>query len=425
MKTKETSPLKTRPGWKPARPLPRSTDAILKAPARREQPALKPRPERVAYLDNLKLLLVAVIIAGHGAVAYGSLESAWPYQDVQEAQLAGPTDTALAMVVVAAALFAMGLFFLISGLVTPASVSRTGPRTFARDRLIRLGVPLAAWTLVIWPGAIWAAHLAADETQSFWWQFTHSDPILDTGPLWFVWVLLVYSLAYAAWRQWRPRRSTGDDRGAVSRRTAPLTGRTLVELAAAVSVATVLVRLVFPIASGQIGQSKLFQWPQFVAMFGLGIVAARRGWLDPVPDRIRRGCGFAALGGVAAFLLLAATMAATGVDPDVLTELRFHWAPLALAAIEGPLAVGTSVWLLALAQRRLDRRPGPLGRAMSRSAYAAFLLQGVVLIGLMIALRPIAVPAEVKALAVAGLGVVGSFTLAFALVTRTRLGRIV
>jgi hypothetical protein len=304
-------------------------------------------------------------------------------------------------------------------------VSRKGPRTFARDRLIRLGVPLAAWTLVIWPGAIWAAHLAAGETHSFWWQFTHSDPILDTGPLWFVWVLLVYSLAYAAWRQWRLRRPAGDDGAAGLNRTAPPTGRTIVALAVAVSVATVMVRLVFPIASGQIGQSKLFQWPQFVAMFGLGVVAAQRGWHDPVPDRIRRGCGFAALGGVAAFLLLAATMAATGVDPDVLTDRRFHWAPLALAAIEGPLAVGTSVWLLALAQRRLDRRPGPLGRAMTRSAYAAFLLQGVVLIGLMIALRPIGVPAEVKALVVAGLGVAGSFGLAWALVTRTRLGRVV
>jgi hypothetical protein len=51
-------------------------------------------------------------------------------------------------------------------------------------------------------------------------------------------------------------------------------------------------------------------------MFGLGIVAARHGGLDPVPDRIRRGCGVAVLGGVAAWGLLSATVAATGVDPD-------------------------------------------------------------------------------------------------------------
>jgi hypothetical protein len=397
----------------------------LAVPAHREQPAPKPRRERVAYLDNLKLLLVAVIIAGHGAVAYGTLESAWPYQDVQEVQLGAVSDIGLAMVVIPAALFAMGLFFLISGLVTPGSVSRKGPRTFARDRLIRLGVPLAAWALVIWPGAIWAAHLAAGETHSFWWQFTHSDPVLDTGPMWFVEVLLIYSLAYAAWRYWRPRGTSGEDPTAASHRSAQLSGRTLVALAVGISVATVLVRPVLPAASGQIGQSHLWQWPQFVAMFGLGIVAAQRGWLDPVPERIRRRCGFAALGGLVAFLLVAGAMAVTGVDGGVLFDPGLHWAPLCLAVIEGPLAVGTSVWLLGLAQQRLDRHPGPLARAMARSAYGAFLLQGVVLIGLMIALRPIGVPAEVKALTVAGLGVGGSFALAWVLVTHTRLGRIV
>jgi hypothetical protein len=154
-------------------------------------------------------------------------------------------------------------------------------------------------------------------------------------------------------------------------------------------------------------------------------VAARRGWLDPVPDRIRRRCGFAALGGIVAFALVAAAMAATGVHGHVLFKTGIHWAPLAMAAIEGPLAVGTCVWLLGVAQRRLDRPPGPLGRALARSAYGAFLLQGVVLIGLMIAMRPIDVPAEAKALTVAALGVAGSFALAWILITRTRLARII
>jgi Acyltransferase family len=381
------------------------------------------RRERVAYLDNLKWLLVAVIIAGHGAVAYGDLENAWPYQDIHEAQLAEVTNVALSTVVIAAALFTMGLFFLISGLMTPGSVSRKGPRTFARDRLIRLGVPLAVWTLVLWPGAIWAAHLAIGDTYSFWRQLTHGDPLLDTGPLWFVEVLLIYSLGYAAWRSRRRRRAAGEARRVAADRSAPLSGRALVALAAAISVATVLVRLVFPAGSNQIGQSHLWQWPQFVAMFGLGTVAAQRGWLEPVPARIGRRCGFAALGGLMAFAVLGATMAATGVDGEVLFDLRLHWAPLTLAAIEGPLAVGASVWLLGFAQRRLDRAGG-LRRALARSAYAAFLLQGVVLIGLMIALRPLGVPAEIKALAVAALGVAGSFGLAWVLVTRTRLGRI-
>jgi hypothetical protein len=118
----------TGPGLKPAgSALAQSADAVLEAPARRERP-VPPRGERVRYLDKLKLLMVAVIIAGHGALAYGSLESAWPYQDVQEVQLGKVSDLALSIVVIPAALFVMGLFFLISGLLTPGSVSRKGPR---------------------------------------------------------------------------------------------------------------------------------------------------------------------------------------------------------------------------------------------------------------------------------------------------------
>ena len=419
-----TAATRSRP--KPARStLPHPAESSSEELGHREQPISKGYRKRVAYLDNLKLLLVAVIIAGHGALAYGDLENAWPYQDVREVHLAGITNVTLALVVIPAALFAMGLFFLISGLVTPGSVSRKGPRTFARNRLLRLGVPLLVWTLVIWPGAIWAAHLAAGETHSFWWQLRHADPVLDTGPMWFAEVLLIYSLAYAAWRYWRRHQAAGPDRIAASNRSAPLSARTLVALAAAISLATVLVRPVFPASSGQIGQAHLWQWPQFVVMFGLGIVAAQRSWLDPVPDRIRRVCGLAALGGLAAFLVLAGIMAAVGVDAGVLFDPGLHWAPLALAAIEGPLAVGTSVWLLGLAQRRLSRRPGPLGRAMARSAYGAFLLQGVVLMGLMIAMRPVGLPAEIKALTVACLGVIGSFGLAWVLVTRSPLGRII
>jgi hypothetical protein len=375
----------------------------------------------VAYLDNIKLLMVAAIIAAHGALAYSTLESAWPYQDVQEVGLGEASDLALLLLVIPSALFAMGLFFLVSGLVTPGSCARKGPMVFARDRLLRLGVPLLLWTLIAWPGAIWLAFKAAGDRRSFLDQvLVDSDPPLDPGPMWFVEVLLIYSLAYAMWQALRARRAR--EPGLATAR--PLRGRTLVALALGMSAATILVRPVFPITSAQIGQLKLFQWPQFAAMFGFGVVAASRGWLTPVPARISRGCGIAAIGGVLAFLGLFGISALLGVDDDVVYDTGIHWVPVLLAALEGPLAVGAGVWLLAMAQRHLDRQLGAVGSALSRSAYAAFLLQGVVLLGLMVALRPVGMGAEIKALMAAGLGVAGSFALAWVVVTRTPLGRV-
>jgi hypothetical protein len=126
-------------------------------PAGPKRPVTAPavRRERIAYLDNLKVALVAVIIAGHSTFGYvpasGVWKGSWPYQDVQEVSLGAVSKAIVAIPVLPAALFAMGLFFLIAGLVTPGSVARKGPGRYARDRLVRLGVPLAIWTLGIWP----------------------------------------------------------------------------------------------------------------------------------------------------------------------------------------------------------------------------------------------------------------------------------
>lgn len=92
-----------------------------------------------------------------------------------------------------------------------------------------------------------------------------------------------------------------------------------------------------------------------------------------------------------------------------------------MAAIEGPLAVSMAVWLLATTQRHLDRPPGRRGRALARSSYGAFILQGPVLIALALALRPVSLPADAEAFVVAGAVVAGSFGLAWVLISRAPL----
>jgi hypothetical protein len=97
--------------------------------------------------------------------------------------------------------------------------------------------------------------------------------------------------------------------------------------------------------------------------------------------------------------------------------------PRALAAIGGAMSVAASIWVLAFVQRRWDQA-GRTAREMARSAYAAFMLQGIPLILFALALRAFEVPLEVKALVVAVGGIAGSFGLGSLVVSRTRLGRI-
>ena len=60
----------------------------------------------------------------------------------------------------------------------------------------------------------------------------------------------------------------------------------------------------------------------------------------------------------------------------------------------------------------------PLGPTLSRSAYAAFLLQTAFLLALAVALRPLLLPAEVKAPVVAIGGIVASFATAWFLIKK-------
>lgn len=369
--------------------------------------------ERLYYLDNLKTLLIAGIIAAHAVMGYADFGS-WTYQDIQEVTLSPVVETIFVILAVTlGGLFLMGLFFLLSGLMAQDSLARRGPSRFTSDRLLRLGIPFAAYTLVIWPLLEFALLEPFVPRGSYWAWFTDTDPMLDNGPLWFVGVLLLYSLALVAWRRLFPSRRSPER---------PLLSRDLAVLALVVGIATFLVRIAFPADSNQPLNLHLWAWPEYLAMFGLGVVAARRGWLRPVPQAISRPAGIATL---VVVVVLPAIILTT--QPLGLTEDAYFggWGLPALVGglLEGVIAVSAPIWVLSFAQRHLNGT-GTLRRAMARSSYAAFMLQGPVLVGLELALRPAALPGDVKALFVATLGIAGSFALAWPLVTRTPLRRI-
>jgi hypothetical protein len=371
-------------------------------------------PNRVAYLDNLKVLMVAGVIAGHAIAGYAGMN--WTYADVAEGEMGILSQSVFGLLILPFAVFVMALFFLVAGLLTPGSLDRKGPGRFARDRLVRLGIPLAAFTLVLWPLMTYGLYRAAGSDWSLWDVYA-DDPTLDNGPLWFVEALLIFSLAYAGWRAWRMRRPDN------WRKTSGLLRpRPLVVLGAMIATATFITRLWFPFDSLQFTNAHVWQWPECIGLFGLGIVSARRGWLRPVPERIRRACGWVAVIATAALILAFASTQ----DPDRSVDAfggGWRWEALALAAIGGAMSVAASIWVLAFVQRRWDQA-GRTARAMARSAYAAFMLQGIPLILFALALRAFEVPLEVKALVVAVGGIAGSFGLGWLVVSRTRLGRI-
>jgi peptidoglycan/LPS O-acetylase OafA/YrhL len=366
---------------------------------------------RFAPIDNLRAVLVAWVIAGHAFLGYAAM-GGWPYDEVAETTLPRTLELPLEIVIGPTALFVIGTFFFLSGLLAPHSLAQHGPAGFVRQRLLRLGLPWLLFTLLIWPLVMWAAYRAAGHPLPIWQALQARQPFLDSGPLWFVQILLYVSLAHAL-LSWTVQRHDFRPRVAL----------TLVTAALAIAAASFIIRLWFPARSQQVLDLHVWQWPQCIGLYALGVLFASENWAQHVPRRAARRSGIAVLLAIA---LGVGVLAILGISDFKRYDGPFlggwHWQALALDVVEATLVVGGSVWLLAWAQRWLTSRAVRLTR-VGRSAYFAYLLQVPVLISLEIAARLLPWPAGVKAVVIAAFAVAGCFGLAWSLTRRARKDR--
>jgi len=376
-------------------------------------PARQVARHRIVQIDNLKAVLVGWIIACHALLGYLAI-GGWPYDEVQEVILPPRGEFVISILIGPTAFVVIGAFFFVAGLFAPLEMAHQGPLRFARNRLLRLGVPWVTMLLLIWPLFMWFAHRSAGQDLTFGQAFRQRTPFLDSGPAWFLEVLLFVSLGYALWHSL----------GLTQRLRPPLRGHYLLWCGIAIMAATFVMRLWFPARSQQILDLHLWEWPQCVGMFCLGTLASGWHWAEQVPPRVDRSCGLVVLVtlGLAPVVVILTGVRDFGRDGGVFLG-GWHWQALTLAAFEAALVVAGSVWLLAQGQRLLTF-DGRLASACQRAAYAAFLLQAPVLLSLEIALRSAPLPALAKVVIVASIGVAASFSLGWLLVQKTPLRRL-
>jgi len=162
------------------------------------------------FVDHLRAFLIILVIMHHLAIAYGASGSFY-YHDTTT------TLTALFLTIFVAIdqAFFMGLFFLISAYFTPGAYDRKGAGLFLRDRLLRLGIPLLIYDILIEPIVL---YMAAGFHGSYWQFYTTymlSLRSISDGPVWFIELLLIFVACYALWRlcsTWRqhahPQKAT-------------------------------------------------------------------------------------------------------------------------------------------------------------------------------------------------------------------------
>ncbi|MGW7041304.1 acyltransferase family protein [Streptomyces avermitilis] len=163
-------------------------------------------PERRPELDAIRMLVVFGLIFFHSALVFATDDDYYVKN----------SETTQVIMILAgfAVVWAMPVLFLISGLGSWYSLRRRGAAGFVKERLLRLGVPLVFATLVLNPLPQWLRLRSADPGYdepylAFLPHFydVHVDlaefPFLlqgehfETGHLWFVVLLLAFSLMLA------------------------------------------------------------------------------------------------------------------------------------------------------------------------------------------------------------------------------------
>jgi fucose 4-O-acetylase-like acetyltransferase len=366
--------------------------------------------ERLAWVDNLRTLLIVLVVNMHACVTYSHVGS-W-YVNESPAPASSVRLVFLFWQGHLQAFF-MGLLFFLSGVFAHRSLERRGPAGFLRERARRLGLPALLFMLVIQPlvvyGLLGYPHVADRPSPvALYARYLASGRVLSgSGPMWFALALLFFCAVLAGWRAWQYDRPKAAGAGSDAPRAAALW-----LFALGVVVSTFLVRLSQPIGSNVLNFQLGF-FPQYVAAFAAGVAAGRRGWLETLAAsrRARLAGGLALIGGPVA---LAGLAWLGGPPPDSGGNPYaggWNLRALGLATWEQLAGLGLALGLLAWFHARWNTS-GPVARWLADRAFAVYVLHTPVLVALTPALRPWVVQPLVGALLLTVIGVLASFLVA-------------
>jgi glucans biosynthesis protein C len=356
--------------------------------------AAKPR---MFFVDNLRVFLIVLVILVHLTITYGSPTGLWY---IHEGIVGTPVGLVYVFFQVICQAFFMGLLFLLSGYFTPSAYDRKGPKRFLTDRLVRLGIPILIFILVIDPLMQYA--LTGFKEQLLNLFLTNPFAGLGFGPLWFVEALLFFAFAYLAGRRLASKPTKA--------RLIPR-NRFILLFGLLLGAATFAIRLVFPVGyTFDLLNFQLPFFPQYIALFMVGLIAFRGDWLQTIPKSTGRFWGKI----VAGLLVLLPIIIVVGASNGDFSTFYggFYWQAAAYAFWEQLFCVAVVISLTVWFREELNWQ-NRFTKALSDNSYGAYILQAPILIYLALSLQSVQMPLLLKFAVVSPIAMLLCFGTAF------------
>ena len=371
-------------------------------------PAAKPL-SRLDFVDNLRWVMIVLVVSMHAAVTYSHLGSWYFMEDPKPEPL---TTLGFATYQVFLQAFFMGFLFLIAGYFVPGAYDRKGFSRFLRDRAVRLGIPALIYMLALDPCIVQGLlrgyhHITTPFPKAYWRYLTSLGFVRASGPMWFAIALLIFCLFYGLARL-IGRRPENEP-------AAPLFGHAqVIGLWLLMGACTFLVRIMRPMGTNVLNM-QLCYFSNYILLFLVGLLAGRGNWLLRIPYSFgMKWFTLALTVGVAAWFAIAIPV--LGGHQLAQVSGGVTWQSAAFSFWESffclGMCLGFTVWF-----REKFNRQSRLARWLTDNCFAVYMFHPPVLIAVTLALQGWAAPKPAKFLAATALGVVLTY-LASSLVLR-------
>jgi glucan biosynthesis protein C len=355
---------------------------------------------RYLFLDNIKVLFTIIVISWHVIVTYAGV--GWWYY--QETNTVDPISYTIFLIIVSfGGIFQtslLGLFFLLGGYFTPKSYDRKGGRSFWKERLIRIGIPLLLYIVLINPVIIyilsqlgippWSSNplLQGSLLDYYLRIFLSSGDFIDfltfAGPMWFLLVLLLFTAVYTFWRQltkfdWVQRKIPKEF-------SIPRYWHLLL-FAIGLGCLTFLVRTIFSIDNRPLG-IPWAQLIQYLMMFSVGVICIRYHWFDKMTKKQVQLWVITILTAIVLmFLDIALGM---GMNPDFnLFSGGANLHAFLFAVVDTVICMGMIFVMIKVFYAKFNKQ-GTILRNLSDSAYHMYIVHPPILIALSVVLASVA-----------------------------------
>ena len=354
---------------------------------------------RLAYLDNIRIFLTALVVVHHSTLAFGGGGS-WPVSDPVRDEI---TTIVLTYFTTVNQTFFMSAFFLLAGYFTPRSLEKKGSGPFLLDRLIRLGIPLLVYSTLIVNINVYLVQVVwLDQPFTPLWGYY-------PGHLWFLSALLFFAIVYVIYRIFSDRDPNHKRFQYYTDRFPP--NRALIITILVLAVLTFAVRIFIPVGQWIAGIQPA-HFIHYIFCFFAGILAYRGDWFSRLQGGQAKPWGIVALVMLPLFLVVAILGGALE-GPEQVAKLMggLYWQNLVYCFWEAVLLISVLTFILWFFRERITQA-GRLERALAASVYTVYIIHQTVVIAIDIFFVPLSMPPALKFISVAIIAVPLCFGLA-------------